>query len=98
MTDEAFPTFHICGKPFSFDDLTYREKHEALKILRQLADDPHAEFGMVDLMFSTPALIYVARKRTDGAFTVDMALDSKDEEYFKVPDEKRPTRRKTPTA
>lgn len=92
-------TFHLDGKPFSYDDLTYREKREARQVVRDLAENPDLRWFEADMEDQTPAIIFVARKRTDPAFTLDQALDAKDEDYFKEKtEEKRPTKRTTRTA
>jgi hypothetical protein len=95
MAESGVLKFHVDGKPFEYDDLTYREKREARRIVRELADDPTLRWFQADPEDQGPAMIFVVRQRTDPAFTLDMALDSKDEDYWKPVPEKRPTKRAT---
>lgn len=81
----------IDGETFETDDLTFREKREVRKTIRQLMDDPEADMSealMDDVWLAT---IYVIKRRTEPELTLEDAMDLKLKDYLKPVEPDPPT-------
>lgn len=83
----------IDGETFKTDDLdlTFREKKEVRKTIRELMDDPEADMSealMDDVWLAT---IYVIKRRSSPDFTLEDAMDLKLNDFLKPVEPDPPT-------
>ncbi len=94
MTAVAKTEFRVDGQPYTLDDLTFAELREHRRLVRELADDPTLEVAQAPTIDFYPPLIFLVKRRSDPAFTLDEAQSGKLDDYFFEPEPaKRPTRR-----
>lgn len=76
MTDDVTDGgLYIDGDFHSLATLSFREQREMRDQIKHLAPDGDVDAaGEMDIL---PALIYVVKRRTDPAFTIEQALDAK---------------------
>lgn len=88
---EAADGYYIDGKPYTVDDLTFRERRELRKTLAELLgvnlDEPLVEGGMPRSVVPmvlwaneedlVPVLVWTIKRRTDPEYAIDTALSLK---------------------
>jgi hypothetical protein len=66
----------IDGRIYTLKDLTFRERRELRQMIRDSIGRPDAElYDVVDDADLVPCIVYLVKRRTDSAYTLDMALD-----------------------
>lgn len=83
MSDDS--ALWLDGKPYTVDDLTFREQRKLRDLIRELAPGEDVESASeADFI---PAFIAVIKQRDDPGFSVEQALD------FRPADLARPQKR-----
>lgn len=96
MAEDEF-RIAVDGETYSLDALTFKERREARRIAREIADDPDATPDEEDYLIG---IITVCKRRTTPGFTVDAAMELTPNDIEVPPDPpKRATARakKTPS-
>lgn len=86
----------IDGKPYTADDLTFREQRELRTQVRALLGDPAADLDDAAVMDFIPAIVYVVKRRDDPEFTMDQALDMEFGDVLREPDPTKSRAKKPP--
>lgn len=87
MAEDTTANIWVEGEGYSFDDLTFRERKEISRIIR---DDLNGNPDDPEDSDFLPAVVTVIKRRNDKAFSVEAALDLKPSDLVKP---SRPTRR-----
>src|SRR3954447_5523115 len=73
MADAPEAAVYVDGKPYTLDDLTFRELRDVRQIVRDLTGNPEAGIWEGDDIDFFPALVTVLKRRDDPAFRVEDA-------------------------
>lgn len=73
--DEKAQSIWLDGKPYTVDDLSYREQREMRQLACSLVESGSIEDATEPEI--TPAMVCVIRRRDEPEYTLDQALDVK---------------------
>lgn len=87
--------FRVDGESYTLDDFTFAELRDCRKLVRELAEDEHADIYLADTMDLYPTMVYIVRRRGNPDYTIEDALKERFDDVFVKVADARPTPART---